>query len=172
MARIGILRAGDRAKSEEPTLGEDIRIRSRGQGALAAGVIALLLGACSAPMLTNLGLETSTAGSGPLGPGPAPADALVGPDGRCASLPADAPPTGGGIGLDMTECDVVRRAGLAERTEIAANERGERTAVLTYPSGSHAGIYRFMSGRLTTVQRLPETAAAAKSDKGRRAPRR
>lgn len=153
-------------------MGEDIRLRTRTPALLASAVaVALSLGACSAPMLTNLGLETQTAGSDPLGPGPAPAEALVAPDGRCTNIPPEAPPAGGGIGLDMTECDVIRRAGPAERVELAANERGERTAVLTYTAGTYAGIYRFVSGRLKIVQRLPETAAA-KPEKGKRPPRR
>ena len=53
------------------------------------------------------------------------------------------------IALEMSECDVVKRAGIAERVEIGTNERGERTATLTYISGQRPGIYPFAGGRLT-----------------------
>jgi hypothetical protein len=56
----------------------------------------------------------------------------------------------------MTECDLVRLAGPADRIEIGANERGQRTAVMTYPQGERAGIYRFTSGVLVSVERPPE----------------
>jgi hypothetical protein len=58
----------------------------------------------------------------------------------------------------MTECDLVRLAGPAERVEIGANERGQRTAVITYPQGERAGVYRFLSGVLVSVERPPEPA--------------
>jgi hypothetical protein len=83
------------------------------------------------------------------------ADALVGPDGVCATISDQTPK---GIGLGMTECDLVRLAGPAERVEIGANERGQRTAVITYPQGERAGIYRFLSGVLVSVERAPEPA--------------
>ena len=83
----------------------------------------------------------------------APAEGLVGPDGTCAAL-ADQP--GRGVGLGMTECELVRLAGPTDRIEIAANERGQRTAVITYPQGERAGVYRFTAGVLVSVERSPE----------------
>ena len=82
----------------------------------------------------------------------APAEGLVGPDGSC---PAD---EGGarGVALGMTECELVRAAGPTDSIEIGANERGERTAVLTYPRGERAGIYRFTSGLLVSIERVAE----------------
>jgi len=62
-------------------------------------------------------------------------------------------------GFEMTECDVVKRAGIAERAEIGTSERGERTARLTYINGQRPGIYYFTAGRLTTMERAPEPAA-------------
>ncbi len=117
---------------------------------------------------------------------PVPPDELVGPDGRCASEAATtssavnfaperprsmvvaqaqagapdaqaqtpAPPRG--IALNMTECDVVRVAGVTDKVEITANERGQRTVVLTYVTGARPGIYRFVAGRLVTIERGPE----------------
>lgn len=73
-----------------------------------------------------------------------------------------------GIALDMTECDVVRIAGVTDRVEISANERGQRAVVLTYVTGSRPGVYRFVSGRLVSVERGPEPAAPAKPAKPKR----
>ena len=103
-----------------------------------------------------------------------PAD-LVSPDGACASVgpegavvasaapnSGDQPPVNdtsqllpGGIGLQMSECDVVRRAGNPDRIENGANERGERAVVLTYIHGPRPGIYRFSGGRLYSIEASP-----------------
>ena len=93
---------------------------------------------------------------------------------QCATAAADAPPADaaprpeaplvpGGIALQMTECDVVRRAGAPEQVEIGANERGERAVVLTYMRGPRPGIYRFAGGRLVSIERAPGAAGAAKA---------
>jgi hypothetical protein len=106
--------------------------------------------------------------SRPVGP-----EDLLSADGACASAsppvlaatdpPANAaPPSGVGIALDMTECDVVGRAGPPERFEVASNERGERTVVLTYLRGERPGIYRFVSGRLVSVERAGDAPPPAK----------
>ena len=52
---------------------------------------------------------------------------------------AGIPPVPAAIALEMTECDVVKRAGVAERAEIGANDRRERTATLTYIQRRAAG---------------------------------
>lgn len=80
------------------------------------------------------------------------------PDGDAAA-PQPAPLLSGGIALQMTECDVVRRAGHPEQLQIGTNERGERTVVITYIRGSRPGIYRFSGGRLTTIERAPGAPA-------------
>jgi hypothetical protein len=105
----------------------------------------------------------------------APED-LLGADGACAGVspaalaqtdhapgasPDAAVPSAGGIALDMTECDVVRRAGLPEKFDIGS-EGGERTVVLTYLRGARPGIYRFASGRLMSIERAPDAPAPAK----------
>ena len=98
---------------------------------------------------------------------PAGPQELVGPDGQCAYAataptadpgvdPATAGLVQGGVALQMTECEVVRRAGPPEQVELGANERGERSAVLTYVRGPRPGIYRFASGRLYSIERGPE----------------
>jgi hypothetical protein len=102
--------------------------------------------------------------------GPAPAltpeyqpDPAVQPDGtvgqasRSAALPENndallRPALG--IALGMTECEVARRAGMPERVEVGADDRGERAVVLSYMRGERAGIYRFREGRLFTIERV------------------
>ena len=109
---------------------------------------------------------------------PGPED-LVGPEGQCAATAApasEAVPNAagegtapalqqGGIALQMTECDVVRRAGQPEQVELGTNERGDRTAVLTYIRGARPGVYRFAGGRLVSIERGPEAPAPARQQK-------
>jgi hypothetical protein len=105
---------------------------------------------------------------------PAGPEDLVSPEGQCAAAQAqsadqsgDLPPAllQGGIALQMTECDVVRRAGQPEGIEFGANPGGERTLVLTYMRGPRPGIYRFASGRLQSIERGPEPAPAPRQQK-------
>lgn len=103
---------------------------------------------------------------------------LVDAQGQCvpvASAPAAAAPDAagdaaagapalvqGGIALQMTECDVVARAGQPDNIEFGNNERGERAVVLTYMRGPRPGIYRFAGGRLYSIERGPEPPAPPK----------
>jgi len=78
----------------------------------------------------------------------------------------------GGIALGMTECEVVRRAGVPSNVAITADNadsKGERKVVLTYDGGSWPGIYRFASGRLQVMDGLPTQTQAAQP-KSRRKP--
>jgi hypothetical protein len=150
---------------------------------------ALLVGGCSlpdvdsfrAPDASNLFRKLSVTSSytEKVLP-PVQAADMVDSSGRCAG--AYVPPQGGdqptsgdvtlrdagvplipaGIGLDMTECDVVKRAGVADRVEIGANDRRERTATLTYLHGDKPGIYRFTDGRLKSMEMAPEPPAPPK----------
>jgi hypothetical protein len=111
---------------------------------------------------------------------------LIDPEGQCAALPSEqasgrpdstgaagaesAPLAAGGISLQMTECDVVRRAGPAEKVDLGANERGERSLVLTYLKGPWPGIYRFTGGRLVSIERAPTPPPPAKPQKGAKKP--
>ena len=94
--------------------------------------------------------------------------ALVGPDGSCSAGSGQSEFGGTGIALEMSECDVIQRAGAPANIQIGANQRGERTAVLTY-GGDRAGLYRFVSGRLVSIERAgetePEKTAKKKSSK-------
>jgi hypothetical protein len=106
---------------------------------------------------------------------------LMSADGQCAATAEQAaaaagsedgtPQTAGllpgGIALQMTECDVVRRAGAPEQLQFGTNERGERTAVITYVRGSRPGVYHFVAGRLASIERAPEPATARPQPKGK-----
>jgi hypothetical protein len=103
---------------------------------------------------------------------PGPQD-LVSPEGYCPATTAQSPAGSsgdlpeqaviqGGIALQMTECDVVRRAGTPDRTEVGSNTGGERTVVLTYTRGPRPGVYRFVRGRLYSVERAPQPEGSAR----------
>jgi hypothetical protein len=122
---------------------------------------------------------------------PATAEDLIDADGRCAGSVLPAVPTDPGgeppvgqpvvgapdagvpaapvvIALDMTECEVVKRAGPPQRVEIGS-AAGERSATLTYLGGARPGIYHFAAGRLKSMERAPEPPPQPKPT--RRAPR-
>lgn len=63
------------------------------------------------------------------------------------------------IALDMSECEIVKRAGPANRIDIGINERGERIATLSYTDAIRPGLYRFRSGRLFSIEGLPAPSA-------------
>jgi hypothetical protein len=77
--------------------------------------------------------------------------------------PLSAPTVMGGVALGMSECDVVRRAGLATNVNVGASDKGERKVVLTYLTGPWPGIYTFGDGRLREVNRAPEPPAPPKA---------
>jgi hypothetical protein len=76
--------------------------------------------------------------------------------------PPGAPQIAGGVALGMSECDVVRRAGLASNVSIGAGEKGERKAILTYLTGPWPGIYTFDAGRLKIVDAAPAPPPSVK----------
>jgi hypothetical protein len=154
---------------------------------------AFALGACALPDIDSFRAPTADALFRPLSvtnvkdrvlPPVAPDD-MVDASGRCAG--AYVPPSGSGadqpvgrpetvqqagvpmipsaVALDMSECDVVKRAGFPERVEIGANERNERTARLTYTGGARPGVYAFVDGRLKSMERGPEPVAPARPAK-------
>ena len=150
---------------------------------------ALALGACSidyesfrAPDLSIVAPKTrATLRETPVKP--VTSEDLIDTEGRCAGVPFGPDPNipdtrqqdiipmiPSAVALDMTECDVVKRAGQPVRFEFGTNEHGERTVILTYLSGARPGIYRFAAGRLTSIERAPEPPAPPKPQ--RRAPPR
>jgi hypothetical protein len=115
---------------------------------------------------------------------------LINPDGSCAFAAATdgvAPPTSdsgeatlsgqgplpavqSGVGLGMTECQVLERTGAPDTFNISA-EGTERIATLTVTRGSWPGLYRFRGGRLASIERVevPKTAKPARSSRPKKA---
>jgi hypothetical protein len=79
-----------------------------------------------------------------------------------AGLDPALPPVVGGIALGMTECQAVRRAGLASNVAIGVGDNNQRRVVLTYLGGTWPGVYTFVSGRLKEISRAPEPPKPAK----------
>jgi hypothetical protein len=141
-------------------------------------LVTLALGACAIPDFDSFRAPDSTSLFRPLSVTnvrdrvlPAvTAEDMVDAEGRCAGVAASAPPADGnppadpnfvplvpsGVALDMTECEVVKRAGAPEKVDLGTNERSERTATLTYIHGPRPGIYHFTAGRLASMERAPE----------------
>ena len=90
---------------------------------------------------------------------------LVDGQGACAGA-APAPDTASarGVSLQMTECEVVRALGQPQTVDFIGQPGGQRSVVMTYKTGERAGIYQFVGGRLTGVERdnEPPPPAVAK----------
>ena len=167
--------------------------------AIALAALVLLIGACSSDLSLNDVTRSSkpdglmrkpdwatfSGGKNDFELRAITAADLVGPEGQCAGGPeqgfadqaaagaAPQPPlAAGGIALQMTECDVVRRAGPAEKIDFGVNDRGERAVVLTYSRGSSPGIYRFAGGRLVSIERAPEPPSAPSKGQQKAAPKK
>ena len=82
---------------------------------------------------------------------------LVDANGSCPAAAApgsDASAPSEGVGLGMTECEVVARAGSPNSVQLGRNPNGDRTAVISYQGGPRPGIYHFERGRLTQMDRV------------------
>ncbi len=104
----------------------------------------------------------------PAAPPPVAPQVQAGP-GTQPVTPATPPDTasllGTGVALGMSECDVVFRAGQPASVQIGQNPNGDRTAVLTFPTGPRAGIYHFERGALTEMDAVAAPAPVAKNAK-------
>ena len=140
---------------------------------MAIGAVVLLVAACSSDIgdfkilpkvgsFESLSLANSVQNAELR---PVTADDLVGAQGQCAGTGQDAAVIQGGIALQMTECDVVKRAGAPENIELGTTDRGERSVTLTYVKGPRPGIYRFAGGRLYAIERTQEPPAPASPKK-------
>jgi hypothetical protein len=97
---------------------------------------------------------------------------LVDGQGQCAgSTSPDAAAAPRGVGLDMTECQVVRALGQPQAVDITPQPGGQRRAVLTYKTGERAGIYEFVDGRLTGIERGDEPPPAVEKKPAAKKPR-
>lgn len=100
----------------------------------------------------------------------APED-LLSQEGGCSAMPApNAEPAAvaGPVALGHTECDVVRSAGQPSHVELSSDPQGARIAVVTYAAGPRAGVYRFTSGRLSSIEALPEPTPPPTARRGKR----
>jgi hypothetical protein len=105
-------------------------------------------GACPA------GPSAAAAPPQPPPPPPQPRTAAANPDGG-AALSSDLNTLiGGGVAINMSECDVVGRLGAPTAVNLSKNPNGSRSAVLTYNSGPRPGVYRFEGGRLVEMDRI------------------
>jgi hypothetical protein len=120
----------------------------KGQRAITPNDLVNADGSCPAPVAAAA-------------PAPAPAPGAAGgptspatmPGGDASSLVVDS-----GVGLGMSECDVVSRAGQPSSVQIGSTPGGDRTAVLTFNSGPRAGIYRFLRGGLIEMDAVAAPA--------------
>jgi hypothetical protein len=76
------------------------------------------------------------------------------PSAGSAAPGSDAPGLNEGVGLGMTECQVVARAGPPNSVQLGNNPNGDRTAIISYQSGPRPGIYHFERGRLMQMDRV------------------
>jgi hypothetical protein len=69
------------------------------------------------------------------------------------------------VALGHAECDVVRGIGVPASVNLSNNPRGDRIAVINYSQGQRAGIYTFTAGRLTSIERGPDSAPPPRAAK-------
>jgi hypothetical protein len=130
--------------------------------------------------IKNVSIETP-----PLTPAkPVTPDDLISADGLCpgmappigagessalsdgaAATPSSPAPATGTVALGHTECDVTRGIGAPDNVSLSNDPHGQRIAVLTFLKGSHAGIYTFTAGRLSSIERAPEPETPPKTAK-------
>jgi hypothetical protein len=72
---------------------------------------------------------------------------------------------GGTVALGHTECDVVRGIGAPLNVSLSSDGAGRRVAVVAWTTGPRAGIYTFTSGRLSSIEGMPEAPVAPKPAK-------
>ncbi len=119
----------------------------------------------SAPVAPEDYVDASGACAGGASAAPAPpqaTDNASGPDAAPALV-------AGGVGLGMTECQVVQRAGQPGNVEISADANSVRATVLTYMTGTWPGIYRFSAGRLKEIERVAAPPPPPKAVKKKKA---
>jgi hypothetical protein len=136
---------------------------------LVALGVATLAASCSSdtginilPKASSFVPESLSLGEGnrPAELAPVTAADLVDQQGRCAAAaaPGSDSTVRGTIALQMTECEVVRRAGPPDQVEFGTTDQGARALTLTYKGGPRPGIYRFTGGRVSSIERLPQAA--------------
>ena len=100
---------------------------------------------------------------------PVTAADLVGAQGECAASGPGAAAPRGGIALEMTECEVIGRAGTPANIELGTNDRGERMVTLTY-TGEPIGPASIALPRRTPLCDRARPGAAARACQAEKAP--
>jgi hypothetical protein len=106
---------------------------------------------------------TSNSYAAPLSPvTPVRSADLVDGQGQCAGAVPGASDAASprGVSLDMTECEVVRALGQPQAIDVTPQGAGQRRVVMTYKTGERPGIYEFIGGRLTGIERGNEPPPA------------
>lgn len=158
-----------------------MRIDGLTRGAIALAAV-LVLSACATPDTTQPAAKVSDVFATPEWAKSAATRSgaqraitqndLLNPDGSCAftaeaatdgvaPTSADSalagqgplPVVQGGVGLGMTECQVVQRTGAPDTFNIGA-EGTERITTVTVMRGGSPGLYRFRGGRLVSIERV------------------
>lgn len=75
-----------------------------------------------------------------------------------------------GVALDMTECEVATALGPPQGVEVGGTPGGTRTILMTYTIGDRPGIYRFVGGRLASIERGNEPPPAAPAPAAKKPP--
>ncbi|HEY1541847.1 MAG TPA: hypothetical protein VGG01_05515 [Xanthobacteraceae bacterium] len=121
-------------------------------------------GACAGGPSTVAAAPAAPAPS-PAAPEPAEAELSSPANAPAGAKAAPAPPMLGTVGLDMTECEVVRAIGQPQSVNIRTGERGQREVTMTYMGNERAGTYLFRNGRLSSLERGPEPPPPPKAEK-------
>jgi hypothetical protein len=91
--------------------------------------------------------------------------AAANPGQSSPGAPEEAAQLRGGVSVGMSECDVVARVGRPAAVNLGNNQDGDRTAIMTFTSGPRPGVYRFVGGRLTEMDRMAEPAPGPETKK-------
>lgn len=117
--------------------------------AVAAGAAALGLGACSVD-LGGTAFVNERSVSARIGT----EEPLLGPDGRCTEASLDPSTLRGrpqGVGLGISECDLVRLKGAPDDVLIGGSGKGEREVQALYQEPSGKKLYLFTDNRLVRI---------------------
>ena len=97
---------------------------------------------------------------------PAPeAQAAAGNPAPSPAAPQEAALLRGGVAVGMSECDVVARLGRPANVNLGNNQNGDRTAIITFAGGPRPGVYHFVGGRLSEMDRGAEPAPGPEQKK-------
>lgn len=101
----------------------------------------------------------------PAAPAPEAQAAAGNPAPSSPGAPDEAAQLRGGVGVGMSECDVIARVGRPSSVSLGTNQNGDRTAIITFTSGPRPGVYRFIGGRLSEMDRVAEPAPGPEQKK-------